>query len=388
MSKKLLSFFFSTILVFAFSKQALASSLPAPTVPDTVKATENFTVSFSLSLDPNYNYYAKVRLGTETSNLKYGQTYNSASDQWLTDSDAWTSFPVFTTNSAGTLSASLTAKTSSNVVLGSNLIRIAVRRTDTKTTLQSETANINVEAAPPNQDSDSDGNTGSTDPTPKLNLKLALSEFMPNPETGEKEWVEIRNLASSSADLYGWKIDDGPAGSSPLTLEENSTIAGFGYKVFYLPSKLNNSGDSLRLLKPDGSEADVVNFGETTKGVSFAKGSSGIWQQTLTPTPAAANIINTGEVLGSTDTSKSSLTENPKSDNYSLDVLTPLEATASSHSGKQASPVKNLFASESPKGFFWILVVIGGFLLVTSLTIFGIKSGFFRKIFSKNAKSS
>ena len=43
---------------------------------------------------------------------------------------------------------------------------------------------------------------------------ILLSEFMPNPPSGD-EWVEIFNNNDSPVILDGWQIDDDPNGGSP-----------------------------------------------------------------------------------------------------------------------------------------------------------------------------
>ena len=122
-------------------------------------------------------------------------------------------------------------------------------------------------------------------PTPTAAPQVSLNEFMPNPETGD-EWVEIYN--PNKAELSGWKLTDSSTNSK--TLKDATTNSG-GFLVVYLSGWLNNSGDTLNLLKDDGSVVESFSFGATTKGVAFAKEAGGTWQETTTPTLGAANVI-------------------------------------------------------------------------------------------------
>lgn len=139
---------------------------------------------------------------------------------------------------------------------------------------------------------------------------ISLSEFLPSPPTGENEWVEIYNSNDVEANMAGWRIDDIEGGSSPFTIpsEGNSAfIPPKSYKVYILPSaRFNGSGDSVRLLRPDGSIADETSYTDAQSNIAFAKNSSGNWQQTKTPTPSQANIITLPQNASATNAPQSS----------------------------------------------------------------------------------
>ncbi|OGY32819.1 MAG: hypothetical protein A3A57_00045 [Candidatus Woykebacteria bacterium RIFCSPLOWO2_01_FULL_41_12] len=130
---------------------------------------------------------------------------------------------------------------------------------------------------------------------PKQNLIqktgfITLSEFMPSP-AGGSEWAEVYNPNTFELNISGWKIDDIDGGSSPFTIPTDTKINAKSYKVFSFSSKLNNSGDSIRLLNPSGSLAEKYDFSDTQKGLSFAKDTKGAWQLTTSPTPGSVNKI-------------------------------------------------------------------------------------------------
>lgn len=119
---------------------------------------------------------------------------------------------------------------------------------------------------------------------------IYLWEYLPYPEAGN-EWVEVYNDNADSKTLTGWQIDDiKDGGSSPKTF--SATVAGKGYaKIDLAASFFNNDGDSVRLLRPDGTVAEDTTFTVSYKGNAFAKDAGGNWQETKKPTPGEANVI-------------------------------------------------------------------------------------------------
>ena len=123
--------------------------------------------------------------------------------------------------------------------------------------------------------------TPSPTPTPtpnqaNSNFSLELSEFYPNPYSGEVEWVEIYNPNDFEVEVLNWKIDDQEGGSSPVSF--STKIPAKSYFALDLPkAMLNNSGDEVRLLKPDGTVADKTSYSSSQKGYSIAKDEKGNW---------------------------------------------------------------------------------------------------------------
>lgn len=126
---------------------------------------------------------------------------------------------------------------------------------------------------------------------------ISLSEYLPNPKTGEDEWVELYNDSSNEVNLAGWKIDDAEYGSSPFTIPAEGNAAFIppkSYKVYIMTSsRFNNSGDSIRLLRPDSSLVEETSYNSSSEGIALAKDSNGHWQETSQATPGSANVINT-----------------------------------------------------------------------------------------------
>jgi hypothetical protein len=107
----------------------------------------------------------------------------------------------------------------------------------------------------------------------------------------DSEWVEIYNGSAASVDLDGWKVDDGEGGSSSYIVPAGSIVAPGGYLVLDLSSGLlNNDGDSIRLIRPDGIVADTTSYTSSAVDTSRCRAPDGSWYDGEQPTPGAANI--------------------------------------------------------------------------------------------------
>lgn len=123
-----------------------------------------------------------------------------------------------------------------------------------------------------------------------------ISEIHYNPSTqqgadSEFEFVELMNPHPFAIDLSGWALADGvdaaippgtvvEAGGFLLTVNDTATYqALLGPFVTLIPwsgtSSLHNSGETLRLLRPDGTEADVVTYSDTGDWTNEADGAGG-----------------------------------------------------------------------------------------------------------------
>lgn len=130
--------------------------------------------------------------------------------------------------------------------------------------------------------------TGSSTPLSFSEKDLIISEIMADPTEGD-EWVEIYNPNEFSIELSNFQLDDIDGGSKPVNLPKTQ-LESKQYYVHYFSSMFNNGGDSVRILF--GSHLiDSYTYSVTTKGISFAKDSSGNWQKTTDPTPGEENSI-------------------------------------------------------------------------------------------------
>jgi len=136
--------------------------------------------------------------------------------------------------------------------------------------------------------------------------KLVINEVLIRPhydwegkggvDTGD-EFIELYNLGPSPVYLRGWMLDDIPdGGSRPYTLP-GRTIKPGDYVVFFHTRTriaLNDSGDSVRLLAPNGRVIDEISYLKVRAyNLSYGRlpdGSShlfyGLW-----PTPGGPNEL-------------------------------------------------------------------------------------------------
>ena len=123
-----------------------------------------------------------------------------------------------------------------------------------------------------------------------------LSEIHYNPSTqqgtdSEYEFIELMNPHPFAIDIGGWTLADGvdatipegtilPAGGFLLTVNDTATYRNLlGPFVQLVPwsstSSLHNSGETLRVLRPNGTQADVVSYSDTGGWTNEADGAGG-----------------------------------------------------------------------------------------------------------------
>lgn len=124
---------------------------------------------------------------------------------------------------------------------------------------------------------------------------IVINEILPSPEgpDAEKEWIEIFNRNDFEVDLVNWQIIDTVGTTRTYTFPKDTLIKPKGYSVLRRPTTkitLNNSGDGLKLIQPNGEVADFVEYGKAPRGESYNLVKSGwAWSNALTPN--LANMI-------------------------------------------------------------------------------------------------
>ena len=128
---------------------------------------------------------------------------------------------------------------------------------------------------------------------------VVINEFLPDPNTlYSEEWVEIYNPQSLGVDLSGYILDDiTTGGTNPYSIAPGTVVPAHGYLVLYQGATgvgLNNAGDTVNLLKPDGvTVVDSYSYTTSSDDVSYGRESDGssTWITFDVPTPGSANII-------------------------------------------------------------------------------------------------
>jgi hypothetical protein len=135
---------------------------------------------------------------------------------------------------------------------------------------------------------------------PKREIKtyptgIIINEILASPEgpDEQEEWIEIFNRNSFETDISDWQIRDKIGKVTTYIFPEETKIRPNGFLV--LPRKitkivLNNDGDELDLLQPDGKIVDSVAFEKALPNQSYSR-KENQWYWSLSLTPGDINII-------------------------------------------------------------------------------------------------
>ncbi|MGQ9628132.1 MAG: lamin tail domain-containing protein, partial [Anaerolineae bacterium] len=134
---------------------------------------------------------------------------------------------------------------------------------------------------------------------------LALNEILPAPHEVDwdgdgkadsaDEWIELYNPTSKDIGLGDWQMDDVPdGGSKPFTFPPGAFIPARGFLVLYNRQTgltLNNDGDTVRLLRPDGTVADEFTYSRSKYDRPWSRKDDGYgeWVDNYIPTPGQPN---------------------------------------------------------------------------------------------------
>ncbi len=126
---------------------------------------------------------------------------------------------------------------------------------------------------------------------------VIINELLPNPAgaDNEKEFIELKNISSSSVDIYNWQLQD--ASRKKYTFASSTVILPANFLVIWRPTSglsLNNTTETVRLINASRQIVDETNFGEPAEeNFSFSRSNatSTTWQWSKVSTPGAENII-------------------------------------------------------------------------------------------------
>lgn len=137
--------------------------------------------------------------------------------------------------------------------------------------------------------------TPSPEPDTVYPTAMRVNEWLPDPEgsDSELEFIELMNTGQVEVDIGGWKVDDAEGSSSPYSIPAGTRVAAGGFISFtsaVTNISLSNSGDTVRLLDPNGAVQSTFTYASSHEGVSWNRLDDGQAEST-TLTPGAANII-------------------------------------------------------------------------------------------------
>ncbi len=102
---------------------------------------------------------------------------------------------------------------------------------------------------------------------------VEIAAFLPNPLGNTDAWEEsvtLRNAGTEVVSLVGWVLEDRSGRRWTLT----GTIEPGDERTFlrmWQPMALNNDGDTVRLIAPDGTVADLETYGQAAPGEVFRR---------------------------------------------------------------------------------------------------------------------
>lgn len=126
---------------------------------------------------------------------------------------------------------------------------------------------------------------------------IHISEFLPQPVEGGTagEYIELHNGSQLSQDISGWVLDDiESGGSAPYSIPTGTVLMSDEYLAIYTDSphvSLNDAGDHVRLVRPDGVVQDDVVYTGSTRGYSYNRTDDAQYEQSSFLTPNAANQL-------------------------------------------------------------------------------------------------
>jgi len=116
---------------------------------------------------------------------------------------------------------------------------------------------------------------------------IKINEIFPNPESGKKEFIEIKNFGEKCINISNWKIKDKAdkkiSFDSGLIIEQDEIIF-----VQISGSVLNNDSEIVYLFDPDNKKIDEISYSKTFKGKSYSFDKKD-WFWTSFPTPGDEN---------------------------------------------------------------------------------------------------
>ena len=124
---------------------------------------------------------------------------------------------------------------------------------------------------------------------------IIINEILPSPkgQDEKEEWIEIFNQNNFEIDLSNWQITDIEGKTTTFTFLAGTKITPNGFLVLFRPTTkitLNNDGDGLNLIQPDGKIIDSVSYEKAPLDQSYNRIDSD-WTWSTVLTPGKANII-------------------------------------------------------------------------------------------------
>jgi hypothetical protein len=106
------------------------------------------------------------------------------------------------------------------------------------------------------------------------------------------EWIELYNGGQKAMDLSGWYLDDTNIGTPAYRIPRKTVLPPRGFLVLYQTETglaLDDRGDTVRLIRPDGQTVEQVSFGPLSPNASYSRDEQGVWHADWPPSPGYPN---------------------------------------------------------------------------------------------------
>ena len=127
--------------------------------------------------------------------------------------------------------------------------------------------------------------------------EVVISEILPSPLPQQDEFVELKNLATTTADIGSFVLR---VGTRSKILPASTTLPALGFLVLYeedLPVALRNSGQEIVLADAYGRTVAQVTYPAAKAGEAYARSDEGTYFWTDSLTPGEKNIMILGAAI-------------------------------------------------------------------------------------------
>lgn len=212
---------------------------------------------------------------------------------------------------------------------------------------------------------DSETSQSSDDMPINFSRDITVTELLPDPvkpqTDSQDEFIELYNDGDNDQTLNGYSLVDASGHAYKL---DGQTIRAHDYLVLYSVQtklSLNNDGDTIALLAPNGEELIATpDYGKSKSGKSWGVTPDG-WAWTMSPTPGAANAIQ----LSDDDTSAASASKksSAKSTTAKAKTASAKSSKVAKKAGAKSGANDTNKADEDKNGsssnWSWLLILLG-----------------------------
>jgi hypothetical protein len=156
--------------------------------------------------------------------------------------------------------------------------------------------------------------------------KISLHSFFPNPEGSDQgqEWIKLINNDSFNINLENWVLDDSAeSGSKPYTITniELAPNETYTFSDSITGLVLNNSNDSVRLIKPDQSIKEQTNYTDSKDNEIFSK-TNDQWTRSI-PNQSSSELVTINSISNTNSKSKLNATNGTKNSELQITEVFP-----------------------------------------------------------------